>query len=169
MNVKLLGLVPGAVLVLLLLFGGLLYYTLRTKVQNVSKMEPIHPLIQHPMATKRRAWLVRQAEGTFYAEQYALLEDTSNLQPTTQTIEVATGSVLNIREAKIFTNGTSGIKHLRVVGEVFVPALNRSIPFEYAWGNYHFALFSNFKDYWTFPLALWQEEDPFTDKYRFEK
>jgi hypothetical protein len=40
---------------------------------------------------------------------------------------------------------------------VFVPELKTEVAFEYAWGKNNWSLSSDEKDFYTFPLALWQD------------
>jgi hypothetical protein len=68
------------------------------------------------------------------------------------------GTVVKLQQAKLFRNGVSGFETAYVLGTVFVPELKTEVAFEYAWGKNNWSLSSDEKDFYTFPLALWQDQ-----------
>ncbi len=71
------------------------------------------------------------------------------------------GTELQIQSAKVFKNGTSGYEQAFVLGTVFINELNKEVSFEYRWGEAHTSIYNEYEDYWTFPIAIWQEEEQF--------
>ena len=148
------------VLVGLVLFAGLLYYTLKTQITDVSSKKPYSEYIGKKVYSKRDAIIALSSEADAYANPYIITESKSDLMlEADPRYKLSSGTELLIQSAKIFKNGTSGFEHAFVLGTVFVKELNREVPFEYRWGEAHTSLYNEYEDYWTFSLSLWQEEE----------
>ena len=59
----------------ILVFIGMLYYVLRTKVNDVSSEKPFNLILNHKLTTKRVAYLVKNRVHEVHENQYLLLEN----------------------------------------------------------------------------------------------
>lgn len=149
----------------LLVFGGLLYYTLRTKVTDISNKRPYIDFVGKKVRSKRNAVLVLSRKADAYACPYLLTEkEDALMSDAAPTYPLPSGTELQIQSAKVFKNGTSGFEHAFVLGAVFVEELNEEVSFEYRWGEAHTSIYNEYQDYWTFSLALWQEGEELTEE-----
>ncbi|CAD5279334.1 MULTISPECIES: hypothetical protein [unclassified Imperialibacter] len=153
-----LALLIGFALAAILTFGGLLYYALRTKVTDVSSFEPYSEIVGTTVVLKRPAVIVRNLDAFVNEHPYLLIEIDQGLFEGTEAIDtLPIGTSLEIQKAKHFTNGSSGFAHAFVLGWVELPGSGKIVPFEYGWGEQHISLYDEEVEYWTYPMALWQE------------
>lgn len=124
----------GIGLFVLLVFIGLLYYTLKTKVEDVTNDPPFVNLVGKKMKLGQDAILVNNYEPFVYEEPLLLDKKDSPLyEGTTIAFYVKKGDELQIRSAKNFTNGTSGATHTILFGTIITGSPSKTIPFEYYW------------------------------------
>lgn len=139
------------------IFVGLLYYVLRTKVNDVSSEEPFKSVINVKITTKTEAVIFKNVEDFVKENEYELVNTTKEIYTeTTQKYTIPIGTELKIDKAKIFTNGTSGFSYSYVLGKVYVKELQKEVAFEYQWGDQQISLYGNEKEHWTFAKALWE-------------
>ncbi len=137
------------------------YEALRTKTKDVSKKNPFNDLIGANLTLKRDIILAKNLKE-FYLEQIYFLTKDEELFEGVQKIEVIPkGTKITIESATFHTNGTSGSTTNNIVGTVLVKKLMKEIQFEYSWGSYNMICIEEPCDYWTFPLAVWQEKQDF--------
>ena len=156
---------------LLLVFVLLLYEALRTKITNVSSKSPYAQFINRPLVLSRPATISKSQEPDVQAHPYLLTDapieargiDGDRAGPQ---YALPAGTTITLTEAKLFKNGVSGFEHSYVLGTVFVPELKAEVAFEYAWGKNNVSLTGNEKDYYSFPLALWQDR-PIVGKFSY--
>lgn len=140
------------------LFVALLYYTLKTKITDVSDQRPYREVLNKELVLQRDAVLVKSRSADIYANPYLLTEQEEQLMPEAlPRYRLAKGTFIQITAAKLFKNGTSGFTYAYVLGKVYVPEIKSEVEFEYQWGESHISIYNDFKDYWTFPQAIWQE------------
>jgi len=68
------------------------------------------------------------------------------------------GHELKLTKAIHFTSGTSGFSVPYVIGECFIPELNETIYFEYAWGNEVTSMLQEAPLRFTYDKAPWQKK-----------
>jgi hypothetical protein len=142
----------------LLVFVLGLYYTLRTKVTQVSDKQPFAEFMNRPLALKRPAAISKTREPDVQANPYLLTEVKDEpIEGAGPRYILPAGSTIILQHAKLFRGGTSGFETAYVLGSVYVVELKKEVAFEYAWGKNNWSLNSEVKDYYTFPLALWQD------------
>jgi hypothetical protein len=155
-------------LLALLVFIGMLWYVLRTKVSDVSDQEPYSGIVNKTVAIKRQAFIALNVEWNAYDNPYLICESDSDFLSEVGTKYILpTGTVLTITEANIYTNGTSGFSSAYVLGTVYLKELKKEVAFEYRWGKQQVVIYGDSKDYWTFPLAIWQDNE-LNEKFYFE-
>ena len=151
-----------------LIFIGLLYYVLRTKVNNVSSEEPFKSVINQKVTTKSEAIVFRNTDAFVQENDYELVNNTKEIYAEiTEKYTIPIGTPLKIEKAKIFTNGTSGFSHSYVLGTIYIKELKKDVFFEYRWGEKHISLYGNEKEYWSFDKAIW-ETQKLEGKFYFE-
>ena len=162
---------------LLLVFVLLLYEALRTKITNVSSKSPYAQFINRPLVLSRPANISKSQEPDVQAHPYLLTDAPTeardgggggggNGEGASPQYALPAGTIVTLTEAKLFKNGVSGFEHSYVLGTVFVPELKAEVAFEYAWGKNNVSLTGNEKDYYSFPLALWQDR-PIVGKFSY--
>ena len=143
----------------ILVFIGMLYYVLRTKVNDVSSEKPFNLILNHKLTTKRVAYLVKNRVHEVHENQYLLLENKDEIDSDLKEVyEIPIGTSLTIQKAKIFTNGTSGFSYLYVLGNIYVADLKKEVPFEYNYGEKKYSLYGDEEEYWSFDKAIWENE-----------
>ncbi len=143
----------------LLVFIGMLYYVLRTKVTEVSGQEPYSAIVNKTVTLKRQAFIAFNVEWNAYDNPYLICESDSDFLSEVGTkYLLPIGTALTITEANIYTNGTSGFSSAYILGTVYVKELKKEVAFEYRWGKQQVVIYGDAIDYWTFPLAIWQEK-----------
>lgn len=115
-------------------YCALFYYTLRTKVNNISDQEPFASFIDKKIILAQDAILVTNypsfvQEEPLYLDALGsqLFEDIS-IAHTLQK-----GDTIVIKKVKNFTNGVSGFTTTMLLGEVTTSNPKQTIPFEYTW------------------------------------
>ncbi|WOK08449.1 hypothetical protein RT717_07335 [Imperialibacter roseus] len=155
---KRLALLFSFALAAILTFGSLLYYVLSTKVTDVSTFEPYSEIVGTTVVLKRAAVIVRNLDAFVNEHPYLLIEIDQGLFEGSEAMDtLPIGTSLGIQKAKHFTNGSSGFTHAFVLGWVELPGSGEIVPFEYGWGEQHISLYGEEEEYWTYPVALWQE------------
>lgn len=124
------------ILLVIVSFFGLLYYTLRTKVQDVSSERPYSKIVGNSVEIKREMILVLNRKPEVLENDYLILELGENHGVGVKLIDtLRIASDLKIEKAKLFTNGTSGFTTAMVLGKVYSPFLKKLVSFEYNWGD----------------------------------
>lgn len=164
LSIILLSLLVGAVL-----FVALLYYTLKTKITDVSDKKPYSEVLNKELVLQRDAIIAKSRSADTYANPYLLTEQEDQLMSeAVPRYRLAKGTAIRMTAAKLFKNGTSGFTHAYVLGKIYVPEIKLEVEFEYQWGESHISIYNDFKDYWTFPQAIWQESSIFDgEKFYF--
>ncbi len=148
----------AAIALLLLALVLVLYLTLRTKVTQVSDKPPFAQYINITLDLKRPAAISKTREPDVQANPYLLTEATAQASPDDgPRYLLPAGTKITVQQAKLFRGGVSGLQNAYVLGVVYVPELKTQVAFEYAWGKNNWSLNKDEKDYYTFPLALWQD------------
>lgn len=143
----------------ILIFIAMLYYALRTKVNDISSEKPFNSILNQKLTTKRIAYLVKNRSPEVYENQYLLLENKDDIDSELKEVyQISIGTNLTIHKAKIFTNGTSGFSHLYVLGSIYAEDLKKEVSFEYNYGEKKYSLYSNEEEYWSFDKAIWENE-----------
>ena len=120
--------------VLVIAFCGLLYYTLRTKVADISDQKPFIDFIDKEMILGQDAILVNNYEHFVNQEPLYLDAVGSQLYDGTSIAHyLKKGDTVIINSAKDFTNGTSGFTNTTIFGTVKTGNPSSTIPFEYDW------------------------------------
>ena len=152
----------------LLVFIGMLWFVLRTKVTGVSDQKPYSAIVNKTVTLKRQAFIALNVEWNAYDNPYLICESDSDFLSEVGTkYTLPIGTTLIITEANVYTNGTSGFSSAYVLGSVYVKELKKEVPFEYRWGKQNVVIYGDAIDYWTFPLAIWQEKE-LQGKFYFE-
>lgn len=145
-----------ALVVVALLFIAYLYLLFKSKTTDVSKEQPFIELISHKLTTKRKAIIALNPENNTNETYPYVIEDNSNYGIDNLTIiaEIPLGTEITIHSAKLKKGGVSGTTTACVYGNIQIK--NKDYPFSYIWGNHHWL--NEEKPYWTFALAVWQDE-----------
>ncbi|WP_339787027.1 hypothetical protein [uncultured Imperialibacter sp.] len=166
---KRLALLFSFALAAILTFGSLLYYVTSTKVTDVSTFEPYSEIVGTTVVLKRPAVIVRNLDAFVNEHPYLLTEIDQGLFEGTEAIAtLPIGTSLEIQNTKHFTNGSSGFTHAFVLSWVELPGNGKIVPFEYGWGEQHISPYGEEEEYWTYPVALWQENAN-TEKFYMKK
>jgi hypothetical protein len=143
---------------LVLGFVLMLYLALRTKVTHVSDKQPFAEFINRPLVLKRPAEISKTREPDVKANPYLMTDVKGEpKQDAGPRYILPAGSTITLQQAKLFRGGVSGFESAYVLGVVYVAELKTEVAFEYAWGKNNWSLNSDEKDYYTFPLGLWQD------------
>ncbi len=134
-----------------------LYEALRTKRKDVNDQSPFKELIGKTVTLQRDVTLAKNIEAFYLEELHFITENEELFEGVEKIGTLSKGTTITIESATFLTNGTSGSTTSNIVGSVFVKELNRKMKFEYSWGEYHFMYVDDNKEYWTFPLAVWQK------------
>lgn len=158
MNPKKLLLYIGLLILFLgIAFCGLLYYTLSTKVNDVSQQEQYTRFINQKMELGQDAVLVNNYEPFVYEEPLYLDAVGSQLyEGTTIAHQLKKGDEVIIKSAKEFTNGVSGVTHTLLFGNVTSGNPPVTIPFEYYWEAQEIEKTENGVFVFKFKLADWE-------------
>lgn len=135
MNPKKLFLYIGLIVLFLgIAFCGLLYYVLKTKVNDVTDQDPFASFVHQKMVLGQDAILVNNYE--YFVEEESLYLDAVGSQlydGTTIAHQLNKGDQIYIHSAKDFTDGTSGFTSTLLFGNVTTGNPPQIIPFEYNW------------------------------------
>ena len=121
-------------------------------------------MIGEKLALKREATFAKNLEEFAVEELYFITEEQNLFEGVQKITFLPKGTIFEITSATFHKNGTSGITTSNIVGTVFVKELNKEMKFEYSWGQLHFLYLEEPCDYWTFPKAIWQDNED-TKKY----
>jgi hypothetical protein len=156
---KRLALLISFALAAILTFGGLLYCTLRPTVADVSSIPPYSQIAGTSVVLQRKAVVAKNVKAFVNENPYLLADAGTTLFDGIDAVDTLdVGTTLQINAAKHFKNGTSGFTHAFVLGSVKLPGTGETVLFEYGWGEQHVSLYEDEREYWTYPMALWQKE-----------
>ncbi len=156
-----------AIALLLVGFVLMLYLALRTKVTEISDKPPFSQYINITLDLKRPAAISKTREPDVQANPYLLTEVQTRTSPDAGPRYILpAGTKITIQQAKLFRSGVSGFESAYVLGVVYVPEMKTQVAFEYAWGKNNWSLNKDEKEYYTFALALWQDQ-PTQGRYRY--
>lgn len=135
---------------------GFFYFTLKTKVKDISQVEPYSKILNKKHLLERDVLLVKNAELYVFEKEYLIVNKTMALDDSIIEKHLITaGTEFEIKNAKLFTNGTSGFTTSVLIGKVMTQ--NGTKEFEYVWGEQHITFNSDEKEYWTFPKPIWMD------------
>lgn len=140
----------------LLALAGYFYFTLKTKVKNVSEIEPYSKILHKKHHLERDVLLVKNIKHNVFEKDYLIVENTEILED--EIVEkhlIKRGAEIEIINAKLFKNGTSGFTTSVVIGKIMTT--NGLKEFEYVWGDQHIVFNNENKEYWTFSKPIWGE------------
>ncbi len=160
MSPKKLILYIGLILLFLgLAFCGLLYYTLRTKVNDITDKKPFITFVNKQMVLGQDAILVNNYEH-FVKEEPLYLDAVGSplFEETTIAHYVKKGDEVIITAAKDFTNGVSGTTSTLLFGNVTTGNPPITIPFEYTWETQQIEKNTDGVFVFSFELADWEKE-----------
>ena len=151
----------------LLLFGFLLYSTIKMKTRNISEMQPFATYVGDKLNLQRTVWLFQEKEPVDSKYPLVLLDslnpsfqwyhDRIKLQnPEVKLIKKITeGTSLQFDKVIMYTNGVSGTSTPRMFGEL--QDAGQTYRVEYSWGDQSFArMLDKEEKTWYFGLAPWQ-------------
>lgn len=141
-------------------FALMLFVALRTQVTDVSGQKPYADIINVNLVLKRPAVMAKNLPANVYANPYVMKEKAREEDLPDEALPRYTlpaGTALKFTHAKLFRSGVSGFPRAVVLGTVYLPDLKAEVAFEYQWGTSHVSLTGNEKDFYTFPLAAWQD------------
>ena len=145
-------------LVLAIGFCGLLYFSLRTRVNDISNQEPFASFIGKEIILGQEAILVNNYEHFVHEEPLYLDAVGSQLfEGTTIACKLSKGDIIVINSVKDVTNGVSGTTSTILLGEVTTGNPSKTKPFEYDWGNEQIAKNSKGVYLFTFDTADWEK------------
>ena len=141
------------------IFLGMLYYVLRTKVNNVSSEKPFNSILNQKLTTKRVSFLVKNRTPEVNENDYLLVENKDEINLELKEIyEIPVNTNFILQKAKIFTNGTSGFSYSYVLGTIYIDDLKKEVAFEYNYGEKKIFLYGEEKEYWFFDKSIWDDE-----------
>jgi hypothetical protein len=123
-----------------IVFIGLLYCTLRTKVRDVSNNALYLVHFNKKLILKRDVILATNKDLLFNDPDFFLaafdINLTSNMQPR---YTVPKGTSITLHSAKAYLNGVSGFETDYVIGTVYLTELKKEVSFKYAWNEAFYA------------------------------
>ncbi|EDM44425.1 hypothetical protein SCB49_05330 [unidentified eubacterium SCB49] len=160
MNPKKVLLYIGLILLFLgLAFCGLLYYTLRTKVNDITDQKPFTSFVNEKMVLGNDAILVNNYEHFVHEEPLYLDAVGSQLfEGTSIAHQLTKGDTVIIHSVKDFTNGVSGTTSTVLFGNVTTGNPPAKIPFEYTWEAQQIEKNTDGVFVFSFELAEWEKE-----------
>jgi len=157
----------GILLIFVMLYMGFLYFSLKTKVKDVSNIMPFKSIIGTEQLTKQICYLALNQEP-FRKENPYLLQIENNFNDVAETaFQIPIGTRIKIENVKAFTNGVSGFTSHYVLGHIYVNQLEKEVAFEYLWDGEKPLEIKNHEDYLRYPLTPWQDV-PLPYKYSIE-
>ncbi|MFK8103997.1 MAG: hypothetical protein AB8G15_15800 [Saprospiraceae bacterium] len=149
----------------LIMFTGLLYLTLRTKVIELSHRIPYVELLGTTVAIKRPTEIVVLKQNLRHENLYRIqLED----RPAADILERYTlpvGTKLKLTKAKGFINGISGLTTAAILGTFYFEEKKEEVAFEMNWGTETTTVAGG--SYYLLEQAPWQEE-PLAFKFYYK-
>ncbi len=131
----------------ILLFALLLFYTLSPTIRNVSHKRQLKVFLNKPLKLERKAVIYLMEQGQYRFSPHLLSENL--MHPWQKQQELAAGSRLIIHAFKTYKNAVSGFTHLYALGEVTTAGCQQ-VTFEYDWASLAPST--------VLPLALWQHD-----------
>jgi len=119
----------------IILFIIMLYIALRTKITDVSKLDPYQQYLNIPLKLKSEARLVRNVKAFAHQEAYLLISNPKEevYSTITEIHTLPAGTELIFHSAKDFRNGTSGFTASMLIGSIQTPQGEKA--FEARWGD----------------------------------
>jgi len=153
--------------ILVVLFAILLYFTLRTKVDDISKIAPYKSITGTHQTTKQVSYLVENYKAFVQENPYLLKLNKDFYSKVGAVYEIPIGTKLRIEKTKTFTNGVSGATHTYVLGFIYVEELQKEVAFEFSWDGEKPLEIEQYEDYLRYPLTPWQDQ-PLPLKFSLE-
>ena len=152
----------------ILIFAGLLYWTLRTKTKIVTNVEPYAGIMNKKLELDRDVLLVKNRSAYVHEKAFLIVERNQVLdKEITERHLLKAGTTLTLNRAKLFKNGTSGFTASVVFGIVSTDL--GDIEFEYVWGDEHTTLASDEPNFFTYKNPIWKSINNDLDKrYTFD-
>jgi len=154
-------------IILIILFIVILYFSLRPRTIKIANKTPYTEIIGTQQTTKQVCFIASNYEHFVHENQYKLQLENRFYSEVGPSYEIPIGAKLTIQDAKGFYNAVSGHTSHQVLGEIFVPQLNKMVPFEYTWEGEKPLEIENYDNYLRYPLTPWQEE-PIPLKFSIE-
>ncbi len=125
-------------------FIGLLYFTLKTKVRDISNIELYATYFNKKMVLKKGVFLAKSKDLLINDPEYVLaafdINLTDNMQPR---YILPQGTVIILNAAKAYLNGVSGLETNYVIGKLYLNELKKEVSFKYAWNEAFYVEINN--------------------------
>ncbi|WP_268223992.1 hypothetical protein [Sinomicrobium oceani] len=144
--------------IVLMVFLGLFYFSLRNNTQDISGKEPYRFALHKTLLTKRKVILARNLSGLHTPREYLLTEDRRLSEGIREIEVVPPGTEMIFDRAVMHTNKTNGLSRSLLIGRVWVRSLDKEVVFEYEWGTLSRTCTEPPRDRWVFPAGIWQDE-----------
>lgn len=146
--------------VLTIAYGVLLFFTLKTDERDVSSFEPYNQYINQTVSLTEPVVVFSGEKDVNRSADYVMVKLLNEAYQSDYPIDtLPIGHQLNFTKAIQYTGGVSGFTVSYMIGETYVPALEKTISFEYLWGSEVTSLLQDAPLRFTFDKAPWQEED----------
>ena len=168
---KVIFIIGGIFFVGLLLFGLLLYMTIKTKSTDVSREKPFQEWVGKSVILKNEILIFNEKLKSHTDEDYPY-EFLDSLQPKWQFVNeqlrsgnpdveeikrFPKGSTFTIEKATLFTNGVSGTSSPYLFGRISDGTKTYQVGFR--WGEQSMSrFFDDVEEQWKFPQAPWQNQ-----------
>jgi len=152
----------------LLMFGVILYATIKTKTSSLNKVAPFDKLIGQTVRLNREAYLMQEIPARNDDYPFVLMDpEHENFQwyidrtvidpPETVILDtIPAGTPITFEKAIVYTNGVSGHSTPCIFGRLVINGKDYRV--EYSWGKLDLAKwFDQEKKSWKFWRAPWQE------------
>ncbi|MFT4032004.1 MAG: hypothetical protein QM669_06260 [Siphonobacter sp.] len=140
------------------LIGGLFYCVLRNSEKDVSDQKPYVNLLNRPLYLQTKVALAKNLPEFSEKEEYFVTEEPQLFEGVKGIAILPKGAKLIFEKAFHIHHGVSGVNYSILTGKVWIESLQKELPFEYKWGQYHDICLEEPCHYWTFPKALWQSQ-----------
>ena len=147
-----------------IVFVSWMYFGFKPTVTDVSYKKPYSDIVGKELILKRNAFIAKNYEHHVNENLYIIEENEKNIYSEAGPhYSLLAGTKLSITGAKLFKGAVSGFTHSYVLGTVYIEELNQQVAFEYNWGRQPFIPYDGNgeppeKEYWLFPLAIWQDQ-----------
>lgn len=155
-------------LVIILAVAGIFYWVLKTNTTEVTKLEPYVTVMNKSLILDRDVLLVKNRKANVFKEPYLIVDtDVALEDEITEKHLIKAGHEITLKNAKLFTNGNSGLTASVVFGEIITDF--GTISFEHIWGKQHVNFDVGTSDYFKFPQPIWESEEYDEEKrYNFK-
>ncbi len=150
-------------IIVFLMFILMLFYTLKNKTKDVSKIQPYNTVVGKEFNLHRPVVLCKNDALDKTFEDYSLYTDTlyykETIKNASEHYTLSINTPIKILSAKHFNHAVSGITESYIIGSVIHPKTKEVVYFEFNWAEeIKDAYVSNMKRKWYFPLAPWQKQ-----------